>query len=92
MIRTFIALPAGIVRMNFWKFNIYTFLGSFPWCLGLAFAGYKMGEHWPTLRVYFHRFDYLIGGPAGGGSGRLCLVALEAPEPRRERGCGWWLS
>ena len=61
VIRTFIALPAGIVRMNFWKFNIYTFLGSFPWCLGLAYAGYKMGEHWPTLRVYFHRFDYLIG-------------------------------
>jgi len=55
------SFPAGVVRMDFWKFNLYTFLGSFPWCLGLAYAGYKMGEHWPTLRVYFHRFDYLIG-------------------------------
>ena len=61
VIRTFISFPAGVARMDFWKFNIYTFLGSFPWCLGLAYAGYKMGEHWPTLQVYFHRFDYLIG-------------------------------
>lgn len=61
VIRTFIALPAGIARMDFWKFNLYTFLGSWPWCYALAYAGYKMGSHWPTLRVYFHRFDYLIG-------------------------------
>ena len=32
MVRTFIALPAGIARMNFWRFSLYTFLGSFPWC------------------------------------------------------------
>lgn len=61
VVRTFIALPAGIVRMDFWKFNVYTFLGSFPWCLALAYAGYQMGAHWDTLRVYFHKFDYAIG-------------------------------
>ena len=61
VIRTFIAFPAGIVRMDLWKFNVYTFLGSFPWCLGLAYAGYETGVHWQTLRVYFHRFDYIIG-------------------------------
>ncbi len=61
VIRTFIALPAGMVRMNFWKFNVYTFLGSLPWCLGLAYAGMKLGEHWTSLRGYFHKFDYAIG-------------------------------
>jgi len=61
VIRTFIAFPAGVARMNFLRFNIYTFLGSFPWCWGLAFVGLKLGERWPTLRTYFHRFDVLIG-------------------------------
>ncbi len=61
VIRTFIALPAGVMRMDFWKFNLYTFLGSFPWCLGLAWAGVKLGEHWEGLRGYFHKFDVVIG-------------------------------
>ena len=61
IIRTYISFPAGVARMNFWQFNVYTFLGSWPWCYGLAYAGYRLGEHWPTLEVYFHRFDYVIG-------------------------------
>jgi membrane protein DedA with SNARE-associated domain len=61
VVRTFIALPAGIARMNFLRFNIYTFLGSFPWCLALAYAGLRLGEHWGMLREYFHRFDAAIG-------------------------------
>jgi membrane protein DedA with SNARE-associated domain len=62
VIRTFIALPAGIARMNFLRFNIYTFLGSLPWCLGLAWLGLKFGEHWQeTIRPYFHKFDVVIG-------------------------------
>jgi len=61
IIRTYISFPAGVARMNLWKFNVYTFLGSWPWCYGLAYAGYELGEHWPTLEVYFHRFDFVIG-------------------------------
>jgi membrane protein DedA with SNARE-associated domain len=61
VIRTFIALPAGVARMNFLRFNIYTFLGSLPWCAALAYAGLKLGERWTTLRQYFHRFDTVIG-------------------------------
>ena len=61
VVRTFIALPAGIVRMDLWKFHLYTFLGSFPWCLGLAYAGYELGAHWDSLRGYFHKFDFFIG-------------------------------
>ena len=58
--RTFISLPAGIAKMNFSKFVIYTFLGSLPWCLALAYVGMVLGEHWNTLGVYFHKFDAVI--------------------------------
>jgi membrane protein DedA with SNARE-associated domain len=61
VVRTFIALPAGITRMNFLRFNVYTFLGSLPWCWALAYAGMKLGERWATLRTYFHRFDVFLG-------------------------------
>jgi membrane protein DedA with SNARE-associated domain len=61
VVRTFISFPAGVARMNFTRFVIYTFVGSFPWCLGLAYIGMKLGENWDTLGVYFHRFDIVIG-------------------------------
>jgi membrane protein DedA with SNARE-associated domain len=62
VIRTFIALPAGIARMNVLRFTAYTFLGSLPWCLGLAWIGQKMGENWPALREQFHQIDLVIAG------------------------------
>jgi len=61
VVRTFISLPAGIARMNFKKFVIYTFLGSWLWCLALAYLGKKLGDHWDTLGGYFHKFDFVIG-------------------------------
>lgn len=61
VIRTFISLPAGIAKMDFKKFVIYTFLGSVPWCFGLAYIGKKMGDNWDTLGTYFHKFDFAIG-------------------------------
>jgi membrane protein DedA with SNARE-associated domain len=63
-IRTFIAFPAGVARMNLTRFVIYTFAGSLPWCLGLAYVGQKLGEKWnkdDTLKIWFHRFDFVIG-------------------------------
>jgi membrane protein DedA with SNARE-associated domain len=61
VIRTFIALPAGIARMPRAKFHIYTFLGSWPWCFALAYLGMKLGENWRSLGKYFHQFDAIIG-------------------------------
>lgn len=61
VIRTFIALPAGIARMPRGRFHIYTFLGSWPWCFALAYFGMKLGENWRTMGTYFHRFDAVIG-------------------------------
>ena len=64
VIRTFIAFPAGVAKMNLTRFVVYTFLGSLPWCFGLAYVGQKLGEQWDkndTLKTWFHRFDFLIG-------------------------------
>jgi membrane protein DedA with SNARE-associated domain len=61
VVRTFIALPAGIARMNQARFHLYTFVGSLPWCLALAWAGAKLGENWDGLRPYFHKFDFVLG-------------------------------
>jgi membrane protein DedA with SNARE-associated domain len=64
VIRTFIAFPAGVSRMNLKRFVLYTFLGSLPWCLGLAYVGQLLGEEWDkntTLKTWFHRFDFVIG-------------------------------
>jgi membrane protein DedA with SNARE-associated domain len=72
VIRTFIAFPAGVSRMNMPRFIAYTFVGSFPWCYGLAWVGMKLGETWntdPRLKAWFHRFDAAIG---------LALVAAAA--------------
>jgi membrane protein DedA with SNARE-associated domain len=74
-IRTFIAFPAGVARMDLKRFVIYTFAGSLPWCLGLAYIGQKLGEQWnkdDTLKTWFHRFDFLIG---------IAAVLL----------AGWWI-
>lgn len=59
-VRTFIAFPAGVARMNVSKFIIYTFVGSLLWCWFLAYAGMKFGQHWEDLKVYFHEFHYVI--------------------------------
>ena len=63
-VRTFISFPAGVARMNLKRFVLYTFAGSLPWCLGLAYVGQKLGEQWnkdETLKTLFHRFDFIIG-------------------------------
>ena len=60
VVRTFISLPAGIARMHFFKFLVYTFLGSFIWSTGLAYGGYQMGEHWEQIRALMRPFDPVI--------------------------------
>jgi len=69
VVRTFISLPAGIARMNFPRFVIFTFIGALPWCYLLAYIGVAMGERWEGLREYFHQFDIVIG---------VCLVLAGA--------------
>ena len=64
VIRTFIAFPAGVARMNRVKFHVYTFVGSFPWCLGLAYVGQKLGKELMSedspLKHVTHKLDAVL--------------------------------
>lgn len=60
IVRTYISLPAGIAKMNLVKFLSYTFFGSVPWNLALAYSGVILGSHWKDLEIYFRKFDYVI--------------------------------
>ena len=64
VIRTFIAFPAGVARMRLIPFHVYTFVGSWPFCLLLAWIGMVLGDKWnsdPRLKAFFHRADAAIG-------------------------------
>jgi membrane protein DedA with SNARE-associated domain len=63
VVRTFIAFPAGIAKMPQLRFHIYTFLGSWPWCFGLAYVGMRLGQAWntdPRFHEVFHRFHLVV--------------------------------
>ncbi len=68
VVRTFISLPAGVVRMRFWRFTLYTLLGCLPWCLVLAWLGYLLGERWAEVEAVFRPIAWAVAAAlvAGG--------------------------
>ncbi len=52
IIRTFISLPIGMTKINFWKFLLYTTLGSIPWTFAFVYVGYTLGNNWTILSDY----------------------------------------
>ncbi|MCX6393769.1 MAG: DedA family protein [Solirubrobacterales bacterium] len=80
IVRTFISLPAGVARMPFWRFTIYTTLGCIPWVLLLTYAGVKAGENWDQWKKSLEYVDYLVA--AGLVAGVVWLVI----RARRGRG------
>ncbi len=69
VVRTFISLPAGVARMDVRRFAVLSFVGSFPWSLGLAWAGFLLGENWERIREWMRPADIPI---------LIVLVALVA--------------
>jgi membrane protein DedA with SNARE-associated domain len=60
IIRSFISLPAGIAQMDVKKFSLYTTLGSFPWCLALAYIGVLLGPRWTDVERLFRYLDIAV--------------------------------
>jgi len=60
IVRTYISFPAGIAKMDFKKFSLYTFLGALPWSILFAWLGVKMGNHWELIRAKLHNFDLAL--------------------------------
>lgn len=53
VVRTFISLPAGIARMNFWRFSLFTLLGVAIWSFAFAYLGDLLGNHWERVVTWF---------------------------------------
>ena len=78
IVRTFISLPAGIARMNFPMFVLFTFVGSLIWCFILALAGQQLGTHWKDVGGTLHKYDYVVAAVL------LVLVGLFIYRHRRQ--------
>jgi membrane protein DedA with SNARE-associated domain len=61
IIRAFISFPAGVARMPFWRFTVWTFLGVVPWTAGFAWLGYVLGDRWQTVERYFRPLSIAFG-------------------------------
>ena len=60
IIRTFISLPAGVARMPFWRFTLFTVLGCIPWIFMLTFVGKQVGDNWTQWKDSLHYVDYAV--------------------------------
>ena len=49
IVRTYISFPAGVSRMGYVWFTVATMAGAIPWNFALAYAGYKLGQHYETV-------------------------------------------
>ena len=60
IVRSFFSLPAGMTHMNLAKFSLYTALGSFPWCLALAYLGFFLGPRWSDVVRLLRYFNIAV--------------------------------
>jgi membrane protein DedA with SNARE-associated domain len=60
IVRTFISLPAGVARMPFWRFSLFTVVGCVPWVFMLTFIGQQVGERWEQWKDSLHYVDYAV--------------------------------
>lgn len=84
VVRTFIALPAGMARMRQIPFQIYTFVGSFVWCWVLAYIGDQLGKRWdsdPRLQAAMHRFDLVVAAVVAAAVGWFLWHKLRRRSP-----------
>ncbi len=62
IIRSIISVPAGVAKMNFGKFVLFSIVGSLPWSFIFVFAGYKAGENQELIQRYTKDIDLLLIG------------------------------
>jgi membrane protein DedA with SNARE-associated domain len=60
VVRSFISIPAGVVRMPLGRFTLLSFLGTIPWCFGLAGAGLALGTGWERFHHAWRYADYVV--------------------------------
>ncbi len=84
IIRTFISLPAGVARMPFWRFSLFTFAGCVPWVFMLTFIGKQAGEHWEDWKDSLHYVDYAVAAMIVIGIAYLLIRRRRTGQPASE--------
>jgi membrane protein DedA with SNARE-associated domain len=82
IIRTFISLPAGVAKMPFWRFTLFTLAGCVPWVLLLGYIGREVGDRWEDWREYLHYGDYVVVGAIVAGVIYVVLRRRREPQAR----------
>jgi membrane protein DedA with SNARE-associated domain len=83
VVRSFISIPAGVVRMPLGRFTLLTFLGCLPWCFGLAGAGWALGSSWERFHHDFRWAEYAVVGAVLAGLAYLILRKRSSTLARR---------
>jgi membrane protein DedA with SNARE-associated domain len=60
VVRHLISIPAGLAKMNIWKFMIYTVIGACCWNTILTVAGFYLNKNWDELMKYSHTIDIVV--------------------------------
>jgi membrane protein DedA with SNARE-associated domain len=84
IVRTFISLPAGVARMPFLRFSLFTLAGCIPWVLMLTFIGKQAGDNWENWKDKLHYVDYAVAAAIVIGGAYLLVRARR----RRKTGGG----
>jgi membrane protein DedA with SNARE-associated domain len=84
IVRTFISLPAGVARMPFLRFSLFTLAGCIPWVLMLTFIGKQAGDNWENWKDKLHYVDYAVVAAIVIGGAYLLVRARR----RRKSGGG----
>jgi membrane protein DedA with SNARE-associated domain len=81
IVRTFISLPAGVARMPFWKFSVFTFAGCVPWIFMLTLIGREVGANWEDWKDSLHYVDYAVAAMIVLGAAYLFVRWRRTPSP-----------
>jgi membrane protein DedA with SNARE-associated domain len=73
VVRSFVSIPAGVFRVNFWRYTVLTLIGSALWCFAFAGAGWAAGSSWERFHHDFRYVEYLVVAGLLGGAAYLFL-------------------
>jgi membrane protein DedA with SNARE-associated domain len=83
VVRSFVSIPAGIAEMPLGRYTVFTFVGTIPWCFGLAAVGVALGSQWEEFHEAFRYADYAIIALVVGGAGAFVYRTVRRRAARK---------